>query len=92
MRIEDGWRGCEFEHKGWIKKGESKGDAGHATVDIDNATPTPAAPAAAPVVPAAKPAAAPVAEPASTPAVAPATTPAAVNGNDTPDLDKPVLE
>lgn len=77
VRIEDGWRGCEFEHKGWIKKGESKGDAGHATVDIDDATPTPAAPAA---------------EPASTPAVAPATTPAAVNGNDTPDLDKPVLE
>ena len=19
VRIEDGWRGCEFEHKGWIK-------------------------------------------------------------------------
>jgi peptidyl-prolyl cis-trans isomerase SurA len=19
VRIEEGWRGCEFEHKGWIK-------------------------------------------------------------------------
>jgi peptidyl-prolyl cis-trans isomerase SurA len=19
VRIEDGWRGCEFEHKGWVK-------------------------------------------------------------------------
>lgn len=23
VRIEDGWRGCEFEHKGWIKEGSS---------------------------------------------------------------------
>ena len=23
VRIEDGWRGCDFEHKGWIKTGES---------------------------------------------------------------------
>ena len=23
VRIEDGWRGCDFEHKGWIKKGSS---------------------------------------------------------------------
>ena len=23
VRIEDGWRGCDFEHKGWIKEGKS---------------------------------------------------------------------
>lgn len=24
VRIEEGWRGCEFEHEGWIKETESK--------------------------------------------------------------------
>lgn len=23
VRIEDGWRGCDFEHKGWVKEGTS---------------------------------------------------------------------
>ncbi len=28
VRIEDGWRGCDFAHKGWIKtkKGEDLDD------------------------------------------------------------------
>ena len=28
VRIEDGWRGCDFVHKGWIKarKGDGKND------------------------------------------------------------------
>ena len=33
VRIEDGWRGCDFEHKGWIKEGVSD-----RTADDDNAT------------------------------------------------------
>ena len=24
VRIEDGWRDCDFQHKGWIKSADSK--------------------------------------------------------------------
>ena len=90
VRIEDGWRGCEFEHKGWIKEGESHGNAGDASV-VTHETPveTPAAPAAAP-------APAPAVAPAAPAAPATPATPAApaepVNENDIPDLTRPVLE
>lgn len=26
VRIEDGWRGCDFQHKGWVKSREGSGD------------------------------------------------------------------
>ena len=33
MRIEDGWRNCEFTHKGWIKEQSVTGKTAVATDD-----------------------------------------------------------
>ena len=38
VRIEDGWRGCDFEHKGWVKEGLSVQSASDNKANDDKAT------------------------------------------------------